>query len=213
MLEIPIVSLDELNTKDRITIDLIKDGEQYLNQFNVNQEILLEAVSIVYKYLRVVKKIPHDLYKFFVASYYIIERHPYCFPVHESKKDFCKRFGIQESSLNYSVEKIVKSLQYVKIQDDLNFPYFIDPKSDICFNLIKNIVNKKVKKAMMRFLLYDKPINAQILTEELVEDIIYNHEIFPEELFRQLYWMVFDLVDDQLEEYNEYVALQKRFFL
>ena len=213
MLELYTPDYEILNTKDKITIDLIKDGEEFLKQFDINQDFVLDTVSLIYRYLRIKGKVPHNLYKFYIAAYYIVTRHPFAFPAHESKKDFCKKFNLQISSLEYCVNKIVSNFGYIKILDDMNFPYFIDPERDLSLEIIKNIVKSKIEAAMMKFLLYNQPINSQILTEELVCDIIFEHKAFPEELFRQLYEIVSNLVEEEFTDHNEYVMLQQKYFI
>jgi hypothetical protein len=95
----------------------------------------------------------------------------------------------------------------------MNFPYFIDPKLDLSLKVIINIVKSKVDNAMMNFLLNNQSINSQILTEELVCDIIFEHKAFPEELFRQLYEIVFEQVEKHMEGYTEYAKLQQKYFI
>jgi len=213
MLELYTPNYEIINTKDRITIDLIKDGQEFLQQFDINKDYLLDTISLVYKYLRNNGKIPHNLFKFFIAAYYIISRHPFAFPAHETKKEFCQRFGLPVSSLDYCVEKITNALNYIKILDDMNFPYFIDPKRDISLNFIKNLIKSKVDKAMMSFLVWHRPINSQTLTEELVNEVIFEQKAFPEELFRQLFEIAFEYVENEFLDYNEYVKLQKKVFI
>jgi len=213
MLELYTPDYEILNTKDRITIDLIKDGENFLKQFDINEDFILDTVSIIYRYLRIKGKVPHNLYKFYIAAYYIVTRHPFAFPVHETKKDFCKQFNLEISSLEYCVDKIVSRFGYIKILDDMNFPYFIDPERDLSLEIIKNIVKSKIEAAMMKFLLYNKPVNSQILTEQLVSDIVFEHKAFPEELFRQLYGIVSNLVEEQFTDHNKYVMLQQKYFV
>ena len=215
MMELIIPNQEITNTKDRITIDVIKDGEDFLKQFNINHELLLDVTSIIYRYLRITGKIPQNLYKFFISAYYIISRHPMAFPVHESKKKFCKQFGLQPSSLEYCVEKLTSLLNYVKIIDDKNYPYYFDPKNDLSFKLAKNMVKTEVEKAMMNFLIGNQQFNAQILTEELVTKLVFEMNAFPEELFRQFYEILFELVESALREqnYGEYVQLQNRYFI
>ena len=213
MLELYTPEMEVLNTKDKITIDLIKDGEDFLTQFDINKDFVLDTVSLVYRYLRAKSKIPHNLYKFFIAAYYIVTRLPFAFPAHESKKNFCRKFNLEISSLEYCVSKIVSRFGYIKILDDMNFPYFIDPARDLSLEIIKNIVKSKIEASMMKFLLYNKPVNSQILTEELVSDIVFEHKAFPEELFRQLYNIVYSLVEEEFSDYNEYVMLQQKYFL
>ncbi|TKJ18579.1 MAG: hypothetical protein CEE43_17715 [Promethearchaeota archaeon Loki_b32] len=213
MLELYTPDYEVINTKERITIDLIKDGQEFLQQFDINTDYLLDTISVVYKYLRNNRKIPHNLYKFFVAAYYIISRHPFAFPVHETKKVFCHKFGLPVSSLDYCVEKIIESLSYIKILDDMNYPYFIDPKRDISLKFIKNLIKSKVDKAMMNFLVMHQPINSQILTEELVNEVIFEQKAFPEELFRQLFEIAHEYVEKEFLYYNEYVRLQKKVFI
>ncbi|MFX1366287.1 MAG: hypothetical protein ACFFCE_11295 [Promethearchaeota archaeon] len=213
MLELYIPQYEEINTRERITIDIIKDGQEFLQQFDINHNYLLDTVSVVYKYLRNNGKVPHNLYKFFIAAYYIISRHPFAFPVHETKKTFCGKFGLPISALDYCVDRITESLNYIKILDDMNFPYFIDPKRDISLKFIKNLIKSKVDKAMMRFLLGNQPINSQILTEELVNEVIFKQKAFPEELLRQLFDIAFEYVEEEFLEYKEYVRLQKKVFI
>ena len=213
MLELYTPEYEVVNTKERVIIDLLKDGQDFLEQFEINPNYLLDTVSLVYKYLRNNRKIPHNLFKFFIAAYYIISRHPFSFPAHETKKEFCQKFGIPVSSLEYCVEKITGSLNYIKILDDMNFPYFVDPKRDISLNVIKKLIKSKVDKAMMSFLLSHQSINSQILTEELVYEVIFEQKAFPEELFRQLYKIVFEYVEKEFLDYNQYIKLQQKFFI
>jgi len=213
MLELYTPQYEEINTKERITIDLIKDGQEFLQQFEINTGLLVDTISVVYKYLRNNGKIPHNLYKFFVGAYYIISRHPFAFPVHETKKEFCEKFNIPMSSLDYCVEKITNSLNYIKILDDMNFPYFIDSKRDISLKFIKSLIKSKVDKAMMTFLVYNQPINSQIITEELVNEAIYEQNAFPKDLFRQLFEITLEYVENEFQDYKEYVRMQKKFFI
>ncbi len=213
MLELINIKQDKLNTKDQIIIDLLKDGQEFLEEFDINYEIILDIVSIIFKFLQTNEKIPHNLYKFFIAAYYIVSRHPQAFPAHESKKKFCKKFGIQPSSLEYSVEKLTCSLSIIKILDDKNYPYFLDLKSDIGFKLAKGIVKQEIDKAMMNFLLNHQPINSQILCEELITKLVFEMNLFPEELFRQFYEIIFDLVENFLQDYYEYIELQQNCFI
>jgi len=213
MLELYTPDYEISNTKDRITIDLIKDGEEFLKQFDIDQDFVLDTVSLIYRYLRIKRKIPHNLYKFYIAAYYIVTRHPFAFPAHETKKDFCKKFNLQISSLEYCVAKIISLFGYIKFLDDMNYPYFIDPERDLSLEIIKNIVKSKIEAAMIKFLLYNRPINSQILTEGLVSDIVFEHKAFPEELFRQLYDIVSNLVEEEFTDHNEYVMLQQKYFI
>lgn len=213
MLELVSYNNDSINTRTRVTIELIKEGEEFLRQFEINQNLLLDSISIVYKYLEKIDKIPHNLFKFFIAAYYIVSRHPIAFPVHESKKEFCQKFGVKQSSLDYSVEKIVFKLSYIKILDDMNYPYYIDSQNDIGFNLIKKIVKTEVDKTAMRFFINHQLINSQILTEDLISKIIFNMSIYPEELFRQFYQIVFELVEKSLHEYYYYINLQQKYLI
>jgi len=88
-----------------------------------------------------------------------------------------------------------------------------DPERDLSLEIIKNIVKSKIESAMMKFLLYNKQVNSQILTEELVSDIVFEHKAFPEELFRQLYNIVSNLVEEKFTDHNEYVMLQQKYFI
>ncbi|MFX0180067.1 MAG: hypothetical protein ACFE78_07735 [Candidatus Hodarchaeota archaeon] len=212
MLELYSPDLELLNTKERITVDLIKDGQDFLKQFKINHDFLLDTVSLIYRYLRTIKKIPHNLYKFYIAAYYIISRHPFAFPAHETKKEFCKKFGIPVTSLEYCVDKITTTLNYIRILDDMNFPYFIDPKRDISLGIIKKMIKDKVEKVMIKFLLYHQPANSQLITEELVCEAIFEQKAFPEELFRQLFEIIFELVEKEFVDYYEYVRLQQKYF-
>jgi len=213
MLELVSYKQEVLNTKDRVTIDIIKQGEEWLRQFDINEELVVDTVSLVYKYLISTGKIPQNLFKYFIASYYIISRHPMAFPAHQSKKEFCKQFGMKESSLNYCVDKVSSELNYIRLLDDMNYPYFLDPERDIGFKLLKNIIQSNVEEKMMNFMLYHQPINPQILSEELVGKVIFEMELFPEEMFRQFYELINQLVENHLKTYNQYVNLQEKYFI
>lgn len=213
MLELINQDQDVLNTKARITIDLIKDGQEFLMNFNINHEFLNKSVSIVYRYLRTCGKIPHNTYKFFIAAYYIVSRHYSAFPVHESKKKFCNKFGIQESSLDYCVERINGVLGYKRILDDNSHPYYFNPKHDIGYNHLKSVTKERVRHALMSFYLEDRPINPRILSEELVDDIIRKSQCFPDELFRQFYSLILEIIEERLNKSDTYIKLQKRIFI
>ena len=74
MLELINIKQDKLNTKDQITIDLLKDGQEFLDEFDINYEIIMDTVSIIYRFLKISDNIPHNLYKFFIAAYYIVSK-------------------------------------------------------------------------------------------------------------------------------------------
>ncbi|MBN1803341.1 MAG: hypothetical protein JW891_17650 [Candidatus Lokiarchaeota archaeon] len=215
MMEILIPHQENISTKNRITIDLIKNGEEFLKKFDINEELVLDVVSMVYRYLSETRKIPHNLYKFFIAGYYIVSRHPITFPAHQTKIEFCEQFGIEQSALDYSVERLVSTLNLTKILDDSNFPYYFDPKCDMGFKLAKNHVRKKVEQQVMNFLLKNQNFNSQMLAESLVSELVYDMNVFPEELFRQYYELIFELVEENLQDqhYREVVQLQEKYFI
>lgn len=216
MLELIHEKEEILNTKELITIDLMKDGQDFLENFEENHTILKQTTSLIYRFLKKCDKLPHNTLKFFIAAYYIILRHPKAFPLHDSKEEFCENFGIKLSALEYSVNRIEEVLKLKKILDDKNYPYYLNPNQDLCFHLIKKIAESKVESAMMNFLLYHKPINSQILAEELVSETILERKWYPEELFRQFFEIFIELVEENLKtykEYKEYVELQKKYLL
>lgn len=213
MLELINYNQENLNTKDLIIIDFLKEGHEFLEKFDLNHKMIIDAVSIVNRFLRVSTKFPHNIFKFFVAAFYIVERHPWAFPAHESKNKFCKIFGIDQSSLDYSIERIVTILKLVKIIDDKNFPYFIDRDTDISYKLSISIVKNEVEKAMMNFLLLNQPINSQIVSETILTKLIFEMKLFPEELFRQLFDIIIVLVEKSLIDYYEYAQLQEKYFI
>ncbi|MFO8017622.1 MAG: hypothetical protein R6U96_03245 [Promethearchaeia archaeon] len=202
-----------LNTRDKININLLLDGKNFLLQFGINKELVQDTISVVYRYLKRTERVPHNLYKFFIGAYYIMERHPQAFPKHEPKSEFCEMFGIKSSSLDYTVDKIVEIVGFKKILDDKNFPYFLDMEYDLNFKLIKNVIEQQIDAEMMDFLMNSQPKNPQIITEDLVTKIVFEMELFPEELFRQFYYIVYELVEEQFQTYDEYVLLQKQVFL
>jgi len=213
MLELINYNQETLNTKDRIIIDFLKEGHKFLEKFDINHKMIIDAVSIVNRFLRINTKFPQNIYKFFVAAFYIVERHPWSFPAHESKTKFCKKFGIDQSSLDYSIERIVTILKLLKIIDDKNFPYFIDRDTDISYKLSKSIVKNEIEKAMMNFLLLNQPINSQILSENIITKLIFEMKLFPEELLRQFFEVMIDLVEKNLIDYYEYAQLQEKYFI
>ncbi|MBD3255800.1 MAG: hypothetical protein GF383_11955 [Candidatus Lokiarchaeota archaeon] len=213
MLELMHVDQEVLQTKDRVTIDLIDGGRKFLEQFEVNHECLIDTISIVYQFLQVSGKIPHNFYKFVIAAYYINLRHPKAFPAHEPKKKFCRKFGIKESALDYSVNKITSALSCIRILDDKNYPYYICPRIDLGFKSIKNIVQDQVEKAMMNFMFFCQPIDAQILSEELTSTLVFQLRMFPEELFRQFYDIISKLVEEELSDFREYKRMRDKYLL
>ena len=216
MLELIHEKEEILNTKELITIDLMKDGQDFLENFEENHTILRQTTSLIYHFLKKCDKLPHNTFKFFIAAYYIVLRHPKAFPLHDSKEEFCENFGIKPSSLEYTVSRIEEVMKLKKILDDKNYPYYLNPNKDLYFHLIKKIAETKVESAIMDFYLYHNPINSQILAEELVSEIIFEKKWYPEELFRQFFDVFLELVEEILKksgEYNEYVELQKRYLL
>ena len=213
MLELINYNQESLNTRDRIVIDFLKEGHKFLEKYDLNHKMIIDAVSIVNRFLRINVKFPQNIFKFFVAAYYIVERHPWSFPAHESKTKFCNKFGIDQSSLDYSIERLVTILKLTKIIDDKNFPYFIDLDTDIGYKLSKSIVKNEVEKAMMNFLLLNQPINSQILSENIITKLIFEMKLFPEELFRQFFDIIIDLVEKYLIDYYEYAQLQEKYFI
>ncbi|GAG86086.1 unnamed protein product, partial [marine sediment metagenome] len=89
-----------------------------------------------------------------------------------------------ETVIKLMAEKMGKSKSEI-LRNILNDWIITNPERDLSLEIIKNIVKSKIDAAMMKFLLYNKAVSSQILTEELVCDIVFEHKAFPEELFRQ----------------------------
>jgi hypothetical protein len=49
MLELYSPNFELMNTKERVTMDLIKQGKDYLEQFDVNPDLMLDTYSLVYR--------------------------------------------------------------------------------------------------------------------------------------------------------------------
>ncbi len=214
MLELAQYKEQILSTKDRITIDLIKQGEEFISEFDVCHGLLIDTVTIIYKYLKSIDTFPQNLFKFYIAAFYISARHPKAFPKHEKKADFCRKFGMKQSSLEYCVKKIVGTLNFITIYDDMNFPYYIDLENDIGYKLMANVIKQRTDKALMNFFLYHQPVNSQILAESLTNKVVNSMKLFPEGLFRQFFNLIFEMIEDQLQDfYYNYIDLQKKYFI
>ena len=213
MFELYTPLFETRSRKEKKLINLLKKSQKFLEHLDINFDLLLDTITLMHRYLRKCEKIPHNLFKFLISAYYIASRHPLAFPLHESKQDFCKKFGIQISSLEYGVEKISRKLDLIKILDDMNYPYFLDPDSDLGLKFVKNTVKATVEKSMMKFLIYNKPIDSQILTERLTKMLILEEKIFPEELFRQFYEVIFEFVEKKFQDYYDYVELQQKYLI
>ncbi len=203
-------------TKESVLVELMKEGHDFLELFDIDAVLKRETISLLYQFFKRCENFPHNAFKFFIAGYYIIERHPKAFPVHDSKEEFCRRFGIKVSALDYSVRRIEDVLHLTRILDDKNYPYYFDPRRDICFLLVKQIAVRKVDAAMMDFLVKSELVNSHALAEELVNEVIFERKLYPEELFRQFFEIFQDIIVHLLgryEEYNEYIKLQERYFI
>ncbi len=213
MMELIQINQKSLNSKERVTIELIRDGKEFLEKFNLNKPMVMEAVGIIYRYLNKIRKIPHNLYNFFIAAYYIIERHPRAFPMHTSKQTFLRSFGIEVSTLEYCVSQIVGVLDYVKILDGKHYPYFLDSEKDIALNLTKKVISDKTEKVAMDFLVFNQPFNTNILCEEITNKLIFEMRLFPEELFEQFYLIFHELIVENLKPHIDYIDLQLKTFI
>jgi hypothetical protein len=213
MLEVIPYKKSGFTSKNKVDIDLINQGKEYIEQFNINPELLIDTVSIIYEYLQNVQKVPQNLFKFYIAAYYICSRNPQAFPCKRTKEQFCHQFGIKKSSLEYSTDQIVSKLNFIKILDDKKRPYYINPRKDVAYKFLESIVKSHVDDELMDFLINHQPVNSQILSEDLTTRTILKMELFPEELFRQFYYLIFELVENYLQDYYHYIELQKKYFI
>lgn len=203
--------LELLNTKERVIVEIINKGQSYLEDLGVPKKLTVYASSIIFRFLQK-GKVPQNILNYFVAALYIAQRHPLSFPMHKNKSKFCNLYMIEESSLNYCVGEIIRKLNFRKFLDNKNYPYFLD-QLDLGLKIIRNLTKKECQEAMMQFFSYNTPINAQILSEKLTTTTIFEMRVFHEELFRQIYEVIYDLVLDELKEYNGYIKMQQEVFI
>ncbi len=203
--------LELINTKERVIVEIINKGQSHLEDLGIPKKLTVYASSIMFRFLQE-NKIPQKFLNYFSAALYIAQRHPLSFPLHKKKSKFCNLYLIEESSLDYCVNEIIRKLNFRKILDDKNYPYFIDPL-DLGLKVIKNLVKKECQEALMQFFSSSIPINTQILSEKLTTMSVFEMKIFHEELFRQIYEIIYDLVSSELKEYSDYVKLQKEIFI
>lgn len=203
--------LELLNTKERIIVEIIKKGQDHLEDLGIPRKIAVFASSIVFRYLQS-GKIPRNFINYFAGALYIAQRHPLSFPFHKKKSKFCTLYNIEEPALDYCVSEIIKKLGFIKFYDDKNYPYFLDPQ-DLGYRLVKSLVERECQESLMNFFNYHQSINAQIVSEKLTTAAIFEMKIFPEEMLRQIYEIVLNLVSQELTEYSEYVKLQQKYFI
>ncbi len=203
--------LELINTKERVIVEIINKGQLHLEDLGVPKKISVYASSIMFRYLQE-GKIPQNILNYFVAALYIAKRHPLSFPMHKKKSRFCGLYMIEEGSLDYCVNEIIRTLGFRKILDDKNYPYFLDPL-DLGLKIIKNMVEKECQEELMQFFSSSIPVDAQFLSEKLTTMVIFEMRVFHDELFRQIYEIIYELVSSELKEYNNYVKIQKEVFI
>ncbi len=89
--------------------------------------------------------------------------------------------------------------------------YFLDPL-DLGLKIIKNMVEKECQEELMRFFSGSIPVDAQLLSEKLTTMIIFEMRVFYDDLFRQIYEIIYELASSELKEYNNFVKIQKLVF-
>ena len=100
--------------------------------------------------------------------------------------------------------------KYTFFSKRIRYPYFVGFTPA---NVIENLIRDMKEIARKYFLIMHQPNNSQILTEELVNVVIFEQKAFPEELFRQLFEIAFEYVEAEFLDYNEYLKLQKKVFI
>jgi len=203
--------LELINTKERVIVEIINKGQSHLEDLGIPKKISVYVSSIMFRFLQE-SKIPQNILNYFAAALYIAQRHPLSFPLHKKKSKFCNLYLIEESSLDYCVNELIRKLKFRKILDDKNYPYFIDPL-DLGLKVVKNLVKKECQETLMQFFSNSIPINTQILSEKLTTMSVFEMRVFHEELFRQIYEVIYDLVLDELKEYNDYINMQQEVFI
>jgi len=203
--------LELINTKERVIVEIINKGQSHLEDLGIPKKISVYVSSIMFRFLQE-SKIPQNFLNYFAAALYIAQRHPLSFPLHKKKSKFCNLYLIEESSLDYCVNELIRKLKFRKILDDKNYPYFIDPL-DLGLKVVKNLVKKECQETLMQFFSNSIPINTQILSEKLTTMSVFEMRVFHEELFRQIYEVIYDLVLDELKEYNDYINMQQEVFI
>jgi len=203
--------LELINTKERVIVEIINKGQLHLEDLGVPKKISVYASSIMFRYLQG-GKIPQNILNYFAGALYIAQRHPLSFPMHKKKSRFCSLYMIEKGSLDYCVNEIIRTLGFRKILDDKNYPYFLDPL-DLGLKIIKNMVEKECQEELMQFFNSSIPVDAQFLSEKLTTMVIFEMRVFHDELFRQIYEIIYELVSSELKEYNNYVKLQKEVFI
>lgn len=203
--------LELANTKERVIVEIINKGQLHLEDLGVPKKISVYTSSIMFRYLEE-GRIPQSILNYFVAALYVAQRHPLSFPMHRKKSKFCDLYMIEEGSLDYCVNEIVRVLGFRKILDDKNYPYFLDPL-DLGLKIIKNMVEKECQEELVHFFRSSILVDAQFLSEKLTTMVIFEMRVFHDELFRQIYEIIYGLVSDELKEYNNYVKMQKEVFI
>ena len=163
---------------------MIKNAYSYFITNDVEDSLSFYALNIIKRYIQSHGTVK-DPVSVFAASLYISGRHPYTFPNRETRTDFAKTYQIKTSSLEWYIESIINTLDFIKIYDYRQYPYYIDPEGIIQTVLTSVLAERKTESQIKHVLginRYHEDGIATDVTNRIVERLKLVPEAFKDQI-------------------------------
>lgn len=183
---------------------------EFLEKKDVPEHFLTYVATILTRFLRYIP-VPADHEACAVAALYVATRHPLSFPNVSTRESYSSKFDIKQSSIEWSLARIIETLGFITVRDTRHFPYYLDPKG-VAVSVIKSLTKTKTLESLAVEMNGMRGEVEEVVDSVLV-DAIEEMNMLPEEFRGDLHKVVGDYVTKTREKYGDFLTVTQQVFL
>lgn len=197
----------------RESLEVIQRGIAYLKRHDAPPQFLKYAATLLARYLQRARRTV-DPYVGAVAALFVASRHPLSYPNPESRENFCRRYHVKPSSMEWYLQLLVETLGLHVLRDDQHFPYFLDPEG-VAYSILRSLTKTQTVEHVVDECLGEgedaRPEDR--LVESVVDRATGHLNLLPAVFRRALAPLVADLIAVTRTSYDPILAATRAVYI
>ena len=188
-----------ITLNDKYIRKIIYEANHLYSKHDLDKNIIPIALDISIRFIKnSIPSEPREKNVLYCAAYFIAIRHPFSQPSYVTRDGFADQFNIKTTSLDWYINRILTELDFIRIHDLNQLPYFID-KTSLIHTVTISIIHSNLSESLINAVLNKKIPDVNILVDKIIGILIDRLKILPEVFKRSLRGLVLDTIRSEIK--------------
>lgn len=188
-----------MTLNDKYIRKIIYEANHLYSKYDLDKNIIPIALDISIRYIKnSIPSEPREKDVLYCAAYFIAIRHPFSHPSYVTRDGFADQFNIKTTSLDWYVNRILTELDFIRIHDLNQLPYFVD-RNSLIHTVTISIIHSNLSESLLNAILYKKMPDVNIIVDNIIGILVDRLKILPDVFKRSLRSLVLDTIRGEIK--------------